>query len=59
MTDEPPRGRHVPGCSPREAKGGANRHGNDIRCRNTERGAGTSGGDWWAAGASDVQVGGA
>ena len=47
----PPPGPHGPG--------GVRQHMNGGRCRHAERGAGTSGGGWRVAGASDTQVGGA
>ena len=58
-TSETPMGRQGPGCRPRVEKGGANRHGNDSRCRHAARGVGTSGGGWRAVGVGDVQMGGA
>ena len=48
----PPRGRQGPGCRPRAAKGGANRHGNSSRRRHAARGSGTSGGGWRVRAAS-------
>ena len=58
-TGKPPRGQHGPGCRPRAEKWGVNLHGKASRHRHVTQGAGTSGGGWRAAGAGNVQVGGA
>ena len=59
VTGKLPRGQQGPGCRSRDAKGGANRHGNGSRRRHVAQGSGTSGGGWWAAGTGNVHVGGA